>query len=240
MNAIQEIKNIVAKEKPKDIMAFVRKSIAQEAITNLNTAIGNCDDCSLNCPTKSITFGNPNASVMVVSDSIIDKQIDINVKTVHPYQNTEEYETLVSVFKHFNVNMNEIFWMNAVNCKASKVENNKVNYYTPTTKQIEHCIEFVKYAIDIVHPAIILLIGNVALNIFKKSTMQKEHGQWITAFTIPAMPIYSPTYIKQLKGEIDEDSRKVLINEFVSDIGNAFSYIKNNYPNNNVVLDTSI
>jgi uracil-DNA glycosylase family 4 len=231
----KQIEQILEKDKPKDIMKYMRHMVADKAIFNLNKAISHCDDCELKCPTRTIAYGNTNASVMIIGDSIIDRQISDKVKLTNPFAGADnEFAMINRALQKNNVNMDSLFWINAVNCKVSKCVNNETLYFTPTTSQIEHCIEFTKYAVDVVHPAIIILMGNIALNIFKKSTIQKERGKWLTAFTIPAMPTYSPTHLTDLKGNVDETKRREMINCFFSDIDNVFSYLKNKYPNTSV------
>jgi hypothetical protein len=67
--------------------------------------------------------------------------------------------------------------------------------------------------------------------------MTKAHGQWVNAYTIPAMPVYSPFYIQSLIGKVTEERRQQLIQEMWNDIKYAFVYLKNQYPKAKIFLN---
>ena len=142
---------------------------------------------------------------------------------------------LDKIFTKLDVNLEQIFYMNTVcGCTTRTVQiNNKIkNVYRPPTKtEIENCSTFVKYAIDIIHPPMIILMGNVALNVFVHEPISKIRGQWVNAYTIPAMATYSPTYLMDIKGQISETERIRMLKEFQGDIQNAITKYKRDWPN---------
>lgn len=68
----------------KDPMDFARSIIKVDAIKKVNETIRTCDDCKIGAPVKTIGYGNPNASVMMICDYPIDQQIKLNKECVVP------------------------------------------------------------------------------------------------------------------------------------------------------------
>lgn len=229
-----KILELVNQANPQNPMAFVRNIIKDSAIGKMNNYIASCNDCGMCNLTRTIAVGNPRSSVMIISDCATSEQLQLN-QAIAPFEGTQEISYLKEVFNYLNVNLNEIFWMNCVNCCPSKIVDKHEIYRCPTTKEIEKCSAFVKYAVDVVQPAMVILLGNIALNCFQKASITKVHGQWTTAYTIPAMPVYSPTHIKDLKGRIPEDQRNIMKNDMLLDLKAAFLYLQRTYPNNNVL-----
>jgi uracil-DNA glycosylase family 4 len=216
-------------------LAYVRNAIQDYSLSKLNQAISSCNICKLNSP-KSLGSGNIHGSVMIIADYpsafLWDKKQNIKI-----LQNTEkeniEYHFLNTICQNLHVDINEFFFMNTVNCCCHT--NGQLR--PPGSQEIKNCSVFVKYAVDLMHPTMIILLGNIALNIFKRESMTKAHGQWINAYTIPAMPIYSPHYLHSLIGKMEETKRQQLIAEMWADFKHAFEYLKNQYPNAKIFLN---
>lgn len=215
----------------KDPMNFARSIVKINAIKKVNETITACDDCKIGASVKTIGYGNPNASVMMICDYPIDQQIKLNKECVVPFEGTKYFDSFEMMFNQLGINKDEIFWMNSMQCYP------KLNgiYRCPYSYEIKKCSVYMKYMVDVIHPSMIILLGSVALSCFKKVPMNDIHGTWIDAFTIPAMPTYSPSYIDQLeKLDYDPDKIKYLKNAMCKDITTAFEYLRKKYPYNNV------
>lgn len=217
----------------KNPMKFIRSIIKEKAISKVNDTIAVCDDCKLNAKIKTIGYGNLNASVMIVCDYPLEEQISVGEKIIPPLYGTKYVDILKDLFKQLGVNKDEIYWLNTMQCYPQSKDG---EYRCPRVQEIEKCSVFMKYIVDVIHPSMIILLGAVALNCFKKASMNKIHGQWIDAYTIPAMPTYSPAYIEQLE-KLGYDSEKIvsLKNAMCKDIESAFKYLQDKYPYNNVI-----
>lgn len=226
------IKNILANTgNINNPMKFIRSVIKERAIGKVYDTILACNDCKINAPLKTIGYGNLDASVMIIGDYPLEEQFLTNKKILHPFEGTKHLSYINALFEKIGINKNELYWLNTIQCYP--VSNNK--YRCPYTCEIDRCSIFMKYIVDVIHPSMIILLGNVALNCFKKVPMNEIHGQWIDAFTVPAMPTYSPAYIAQLeKFNYDIDKINSLKNAMYKDMEIAFEYLKNKYPNNNV------
>lgn len=227
------IKNILANTGDiSNPMRFIRSIIKERAMKKVNDTILVCDDCKMNTPLKTLGYGNLDASVMIIGDYPLKEQFSANKKILYPFEGTKYLKDFNTLFKRLNINKDELYWLNTIHCYP--VSNNK--YRCPYTHEIDRCSIFMKYMVDVIHPSMIILLGAVALNCFKKASMNEIHGQWIDAFTIPAMPTYSPAYITQLeKLDYDVDKISSLKNAMYKDIETAFEYLREKYPYNNVI-----
>lgn len=226
------IKDILANtEDISNPMKFARSIIKERAIQKVNDTILVCNDCKINAPLKTLGYGNLDASVMIIGDYPLKEQFSANKKVLYPFEGTGYLNDFNALFQRLSINKDELYWLNTIQCYP--VSNNK--YRCPYTHEIDRCSVFMKYMVDVIHPSMIILLGAVALNCFKKASMNEIHGQWIDAFTIPAIPTYSPAYIAQLeKLGYDIDKIKSLKDAMYKDIEIAFEYLRDKYPNNNV------
>jgi uracil-DNA glycosylase len=80
------------------------------------------------------------------------------------------------------------------------------------------------------------LLGNIALNLFKKDKITNARGNWIEVKGIPAMPVFHPEYFVQIEGKEHPDIVQEKKDLFVEDIRNVLLMIQEKYPNNNVLL----
>ena len=79
-------------------------------------------------------------------------------------------------------------------------------------------------------PVLIILLGGVPLNMFENNTsIMKSHGKWIEINGIKTMPIYSPSFILNMKNSNSPLSEEYQ-NDFLVDLITAFQYVTNEYP----------
>lgn len=215
----------------KNPMQFVRQAVKDIAIEQLNKSIAGCTACPCCSKTKTIGYGKANAAVMVIMDYSEESQAKLE-KTVNVFEGDPSLKSFLErCFNSFGVNMEEIFFMNTVNCCPTYQTGDSKIFRAPKKDECESCSTFVKYAVDIIQPQMIILMGNVALNVFRRGVISKCRGTFIDAHCIPAMPTYSPVYLKDLKGQIDETERIQKFKDFKNDIGNAVLDFKRKWPN---------
>ena len=237
----KEIIRLVKKANPTNPIDYVRRLVKSYAREKLDNTICRCEDCPLNGKRiHSVTKGNPDtATVLIVNEGIYESQINDDTEIVYPLENTSEKKCIDKIVEHFHVNPKHLFWINTVNCYTHVVTNGKSIYRIPNSNEVSCCQGFVDYAIEILHPVIIILLGNIPLNMFKKGEIiSKVHGQWFDVHGIPAIPIISPHSL--LKRKNDGTSKELLdefSNDFYYDFETAFSYIKKMIEENGIKTD---
>lgn len=86
----------------------------------------------------------------------------------------------------------EVFIANICKCRPP-------NNRTPTFEEMAACIPFLKRQIAIVHPKVIVALGNTALlGLLGTPGIMRLHGQWKKFEGIPLMPTYHPAYLLRL------------------------------------------
>jgi uracil-DNA glycosylase family 4 len=237
MNVEDKILELVKQTNPDNPMSYVQNIVKGYSIEKLNSHIMGCKDCEEICEYgKSITLGNPNASVLIIGDGISDPSC-IEDGVCYPFSSKESQEVLDIAFDALHVNREEIFYINAVNCWTHKLLGDEKVNRTPNKKEVNNCSVFVDYAINTIQPLVIILFGSIALNLYRKEAIKKARGEWIDIKGIPAMPTYHPAYFSKLEGKQDEE---IIANhkwEFFQDVRNAFLYIQENYPDTGVLLE---
>lgn len=234
MDIKEEILELVKEVNPANPLAFVHSIVQQYSCEKLNKYITECKDCSICSGPKSLCAGNPNASVMIIGDCVsASDQSDL---FVHPFDE-KALRILNKIFDDFHVNHDELFFINSVNCFPYKQINQEIIKRSPTKAEVECCTPFLKYAIEIVKPRVIITLGSVALNVFKKDSITKARGEWFAYNNISIMPTFHPNYFYEIQGKKDEKEIDSLKWDFYNDIKRAFLYIQENWPDNNVLFE---
>ena len=240
MSTEEEILALVKEESPENPIEYVCSIVRPLAKQQLDSQIRSCKDCPACKFTdiKSTTYGDPQASVLIVNEGIYASQLGES-KEVYPLQGAPEMEYLDKIIEAYHINRRQLYWVNAVNCFTCTQVNGKNIERTPNSHEADYCRGYVDYAIEILHPVLIILLGNIPLNLFQrgKSIMQ-AHGQWIEICGIKAMPVYSPHFLLQMKQ--DKDKMPELVEEyecdFCEDLRKAFVYVQDNF-RGNVLLE---
>jgi len=235
LNAQEQILNLVYDTDPDNPLQYVRNIVKDYSIQKMNTHIRNCQDCKICNGPKSIGIGNPNATVMIIGESISQDQINDNIDEVLPFDN-KAGEMLYKILDDYNVNKDELFIMNAVNCWPKKQIDNDYLTRTPTKKEVLNCSVFVNYAIETIQPQVIILLGNIALNMFRKDIISKTRGQWFKINGIDTIATYHPGFFLQIEGKKRKEDVDELKWDFYNDLITAFKFIKEKNPNSNIFL----
>ena len=237
MDDIQkQILELVKKADVPDPVHYVDYAVEELAMGTLNNFIKTCDYCE-GCSggTKSLVAGNPHAAVMIIGEYVLQSQCEEEYVT--PYEGAAEGDLLQDVLDELHVNPKQLLWMNVVNCFTHKTVNGKKLKRAPKTSERENCQTYIDYAIDAFKPLYIIMLGNIAMNVFKSGVVGKERGEFfMVRDQIPAMPTHSPATIQQMienENELAED----LYEDLKEDIKKVFLDIQENYPDSDVLLE---
>ena len=235
MSFEEQILNLVKEADPANPVEYVQSIVKPLARQKLDSYIMGCSDCDTCRSTKSITHGNVNAAIMIIGESVLEEQV--GDEAVHPFVGTAEGALLDKLLDAYHVNRDELFWINAVNCFTYKEVNGKQLKRAPSKTEVEGCRVFLEYAIDVIKPVAIILLGNVALNMFHKNAITQARGQWVDVRGIPAMPTYHPSYLLHLEGKKDPDLVEIDKGDFCEDVLQVLLRIQKDFPDNNVLLE---
>jgi uracil-DNA glycosylase family 4 len=239
LNYEGQILALVKEANPENPLAYVHSIVKPMAREKLDGYIAGCSDCKCVCSgPKSITMGDVNAAIMIIGESVIESQAkECESDYVYPFEGTSEGEMLDKLLNHYKVNHDELFWINAVNCFTHKEVNGKLIKRAPAKTEVDNCKVFLEYAIETVKPVAIILLGNIALNMFHKEAISQARGTWINVMGIPAMPTYHPSYLLHLQEKQDPEIVENYKIDFCEDVKAVFQYIQDNFPDNNVLLE---
>lgn len=228
----KQIRELILKADPANPLQYIKNTVKDLFIEKINQAIIECDDCEgCDKKVKSIGYGNPNATLMIISESVREEQITLDKKTVYPFEQTKEEKLLNQMLEYYCLNKDEIFFVNALNCFPCTKTNTGIIEKLPGKKQLTNCKLFLNNFIEAVNPVAILLLGATTLNVFQKESMQKAHGKMIDINGYPGIATYSLSYLLTMK-EFDP----TCFQEFKQDISDLLQYIKREFPNNKLIM----
>lgn len=232
----EKIMELVQQAAPMDPIHYVDYAVEGLAMEALNSGIKSCNACE-ECHEgpRSIISGNPHGAILVVGEYILESQFRENVPEVKPFDRTAEGNLLLETFEELGVNQKQLIFMNVVNCFTHAKVGNEICKRAPKTSEISNCQCFVDYAINSFKPLSILVLGNIALNVFKKGVIAKDRGTWFNIRErIPSLATYSPTTVLQIK---DEELKEMYTSGFKADIKEFFDRIMEAFPDSDIVLN---
>lgn len=240
--AKNRILGAVKEVNPLNPLAFAHDIVRDYAREKLDEYILQCKDCDICSGPKSVTKGNSNAAIMVIGESVAAEQLDANLEVLAPMEGTKSFELLKKVFDYYEVNQDDVFYINAVNCHPKKEVDGKTFSRTPSKEEVDNCNTFLNYAIEVVKPTVIILLGAIALNSVKqdltspqREPITKARGIWTEVKGIPAMPTFHPEYFSQIEGKKHPDIIEEIKADFCDDIRIAVEYVQKKNSNNNLI-----
>lgn len=240
MTKEQEILNLVKEVNPENPIEYVCSIVRPMARQKMDCLMSKCQDCPAckNHPVRSVSYGDDRASVLIINEGIYESQLEDGKDTVYPLQGTPEMELIDTLIDACHINRKQLFWMNAVNCFTCTHVNGKNIERAPNGHEAEYCRGYIEDAIQIIHPVLIILLGNIPLNLFHRGKSIKEmHGKFINIDGVQAMPLYSPhSLVAMQNSDTLEDLIAEYETEFCEDFRKAFKYVQDNFEGN-VVLE---
>ena len=219
----KKILDLIKQEDPINPLAFAHDIIKDYAHEKLCDYISSCQDCSI-CTQKSFPEGNTRADLMIILESSIGSP-----------KAFQSFYLLEKLYNHYNVNQDYIYYINSVNCYPQKVIEDRIIHRPPSKEEVNNCKVFLEYAIDIVKPKAIVLMGAVALNVFKKESISKARGTFIDIKGIKAMPTYHPDYFLHSQGKKHPDLIEEDKADFCDDFKKVLLYINDNFQYQNLI-----
>ena len=165
-----------------------------------------CTRCGLSQTRNHVIFGegNPNAGVFIIGEAP-GRDEDLKGR---PFVG-KSGQLLDKILDACGFNREDhVFISNIVKCRPP---NNRV----PSPQESETCIPWLFRQIDLVNPAIIVLLGATAFKTLagQQHRISREHGQWLTVQSRLAMPVYHPSALLRnpgLKRETWEDFKNIV------------------------------
>ena len=236
MDAIQQqIYDLVKKANPDNPLAFALNSVKPLAKLRLDDCISCCDACNIcDAKQKTITYGNPNAPIMIIGESCSEEQYGEDCIPLDDKYGVLLKETL----NELNVTKDSVFYTNSVNCFPYRYVKEKIVGRAPTVQERKNCKVFLDYAIDMVRPLLIICLGAVAVNSINEeigmSNINNIRGEYFTYRDIPVMPTYHPKFF--MNDYNDEELNEEYKKKFKDDITKAINWVNEEYPNLNICL----
>lgn len=236
-----KILELVKEVDPDNPISFVHNLVKPYAKQKLDNYILECEDCCNICKTqKTITKGNPNASILIIGESSTEDQQ--NCENTYPFNN-ESGELLAKALKNLKVNTDQLFFINSVNCFPHREHNGTKIKRAPTKTERTNCKVFLDYAIKMVEPLLIICLGGVATNDINeeigKQNISKIRGQYFMYHGINVIPTYHPGYFIELEKSkrLDEETIIDYQWDFYYDLEKAFNDLQEQYPDLNIFIN---
>jgi uracil-DNA glycosylase family 4 len=201
----RKILQIVRRINPDDPVNFLRNIVKDEARRKLDEKLSKCNLCSISSSSKTATYGSTNASIFILLDSALPEQ-----------DTAEAWDMLIATFQFYHIDLNDCFFMNAVNCCPYLKLEQEVLYRIPNLQEKESCKQYLVQAIEILKPKHMIILGNVALNSVVKANVDTIHGKVIDIMGIPAIATFSPGHLLRCK-QHDPDRYECEKNIFFKD-----------------------
>lgn len=222
------IYSLVAKENPGNPLAYVRDIVRPLSMNKLTECLKNCNDCKIGNDVRSIPYGNPNGSILILRDFIQEQ--DITKDYVYPYDEEKPYDkALCAVLEANALDMDQIIWLNAVNCCPHEMIEKRFCPRLPNQFELKNCRVFADFAIQSFAPVFIFLMGTTALSLFLDTKISEIHGHFITVNGVTAMPVYSPEYLAMISERMPE-SYPIYERIFKEDMKRAADFLRQEYP----------
>lgn len=231
-NTQNTILDLVKGVNPDNPLSYVLNAVKPLAKQKLDEAIFSCTDCEISCNSKkSLTKGNPNASILIIGESVTIDQQESDEECVYPFEDDYK-EALTNILDSLNINYNQLFFINSVNCFPNRNGEKR----GATVNERKNCKYFLDYAIKMVEPLMIICLGAISVNGINEEIGKQKitdiRGSFFTYRGIDVMPTFHPRYFKELTSrDIPEDVIDEYYNEFYYDLLTAFNTFSEKYPN---------
>lgn len=211
----KKILQAVRKVNPDDPIEYVRALVKEDARKKLDKKLKTCHLCTISDSTRTVTYGNTDAPIFVLTDSVLPSQND-SAEYTYPLYNTKEWDLVRATFQFYDIDISKCFFMNAVNCYPYLKLEQEILYRIPNVQEKESCKTYLDLALDIVKPKFMIILGNVALNSFIKANVDTIHGKLLDVRGVPTIATFSPQHLLRCQ-EQDEDAYECEKNIFFTD-----------------------
>ena len=162
-----------------------------------------CKACSLSASRTQVVFGqgNSDTSLMIIGEAPGQEE-DEQGKS---FMGKEAGQLFDKILASVNINREEIWITNACMCRTPEDR-------APYAKEIKACGELLLHEIFIIHPKVIVIMGNVPLFSFTKRRGITKNRGWIEDSLLP-IPIYATLHPASLLhgGEAQIEKKKHMV-----------------------------
>ncbi|MEJ2568140.1 MAG: uracil-DNA glycosylase [candidate division WOR-3 bacterium] len=168
---------------------------------DLTDEVKNCTKCNLHKGRKNAVFGKGpiNARIMLIGEA---PGMEEDIQGV-PFVGRAG-KKLDDILSEAGIDVDEVFITNVVKCRPPGNRN-------PESYEMMKCNPYLLEQIRVIHPEVIVLLGNIALSLVtgNASGITKMRGKTLEYMSIPAIPTFHPAYILRNPG-----SEKIVIEDF--------------------------
>lgn len=163
-------------------------SSKEEMLISLREEIGDCKRCPLSLKRKNIVFGegNSEAKLMFIGEGPGEDE-DLQGR---PFVGKAGI-LLTRLIEKMDLQRSDVYIANIVKCRPP--ENRE-----PETHEVAYCKPFLERQISIIRPAVIITLGNVALQSLLSDPslrITSARGHFRDYQGIPVMPTFHPAYL---------------------------------------------
>lgn len=177
-----------ATEKPHHRGRVVPAGEKTGLLAMLREEIGACTRCALSCKRKNIVFGegNPDAGLMFVGEGPGEEE-DTQAR---PFVGKAGV-LLTRLIEKMELQRSDVYIANIVKCRPP-------GNREPEAAEVAACRPFLEQQIGIIRPAVIITLGNVALQSLLNNPSLRittARGHFTDYRGIPVMPTFHPAYL---------------------------------------------
>ncbi len=161
-------------------------------LSQLRSYMGECTRCPLHERRKEIVFGQgPEKTRLMLVGEAPGREEDLSGK---PFVGASG-ELLTKMLKAIEIDRNEVYITSVVKCRPP-------NNRAPKADEISTCLPFLLKQIEIIKPALILALGQVAAQalIKKKGSLSSMRGRFYPLGSAKILVTYHPAYLLRLGG----------------------------------------
>lgn len=223
-----EILELIRKEKPQDILEYVRALVSTDALKQSQESILSCKGCGLSetTPIKTTPWGNPNPVLMVLGDVPHVTQATVKGEVAGAFDGTEGFAFLKQIWEHYGVDQNKVLYANTVNCLPRSMESGISLPRIPRSSECKMCKASLFRTIRLANPQKILILGSTPLSLFSSLTLCEQRAKedpWLEVCGIPALVTHHPQYLYDYGGSLSESMFEQMNNDFLLDVGTMLS-----------------
>lgn len=235
METKDKILQLVSEANPDNPQEYVDSIIRPLMLEKINKNLAACSVCKRCSRTRSLISGKPDATVLLIGESVMEEQYyKFGDSVVSPYMGTSAQGYLYEVLNFYGFDMDQLMFANAVNCFCHEEIDGKIIGRVPDKEEERECKKFLNYLIKAMNPVLVIFLGNIAMNMFHKGNIKKEHGKWIEANGIRAISVYSPDMMLICK-QNDPELYYVYEEELKTDFSKIVSMLNEEYSDFRIV-----
>jgi DNA polymerase len=172
---------------------------AANTVEELRQALERFDGCALKATATNLVFcdGNPEARVLMIGEAPGAEEDRQGKPFVGPAGKLlDRMLASIGLDRGLVLISNTIYWRPPGN-------------RNPAPDEVAACLPFVERLVEIVDPAVLVLVGGIATKTLLATSdgIMKMHGRWFTFETprmsrpVPTMPIYHPAFLLRSPGQ---------------------------------------